>query len=51
MFKLYDSQNTRIFDSSRAMVDYCLKNLKLSSKAIMKLIANGEYCGIVLEFI
>lgn len=51
MFKLYDLQNTKIFDSSRAMVDYCLKNLELPSKAIMELIANGKYCSITLEFI
>lgn len=51
MFKLYDLQNTKTFDSSKDMINYCLKVVKLPPKAIMKLIANGKYYGIRLEFI
>lgn len=51
MFKLYGLKTTKIFDSSRAMVDYCLKTLELPSKTIIKLIANGEYHNLTLEFI
>lgn len=50
MFKLYDLQNTKTFNSSKVMVDYCLNILRLPPKAVIRLIANGKYHGIKLEF-
>lgn len=50
MFKVNDLQNTKIFNCSKDMVDYCLRILRLPPKAVMELIANGKYHGITLEF-